>query len=86
MSTTPDRWFTPPTVARRLGIKAERVIGFIRSGELVAVNLASKGRTRPRYRIAPEDLQAFLLRRSVRPAPPTRRRQRYRADNVIEFY
>jgi hypothetical protein len=65
----------------------ETVIGWIRSGELPAANVARRGATRPRFRIDPTDLAAFLAAR--RPdAPlavkPTRRRKQ--TAGVIEFY
>lgn len=71
----PVRWMTPPEVAKRLGICPSRVIGWLRSGELLAVNL-SDGR-RPRYRISPEELTRFLASRSTAPLPrPARRKPR----------
>jgi len=76
MTTTPDiiRFLTPPAVAKRLGVTPERVISWIRAGRLRAVNL-SDGPIRPRYRVAPDDLERFLTSREVSPRPrPVRRR------------
>jgi len=71
------RMMSPPAVAQRLGIDAHKVVSFIRSGELLACNLASAGSRRPRWRIAEDDLQEFLAkRRSSGPAPRPQRRKR----------
>jgi hypothetical protein len=82
---TSDKMLTPPQLARRYGVKAERVIGWIRSGELRAIDLASKGSTRPRFRIDPKDIELFELRRSVQPAVKTMRRKRTPTD-VTAFF
>ena len=55
---------TPPQVARRLGVNPDKVLSWIRSGELPAVNVTTKPGGRPKYRIAPADLDTFRTRRS----------------------
>jgi excisionase family DNA binding protein len=80
-----DRWQTPPQIAKTLGCKPDTVLAWIRSGELVAVNLARRGSTRPRYRIEPRALEAFLAARRVVPSAPTVRRRKRRTE-VIEFF
>ena len=87
MSTaaTEIRYHTPPEIGRRLRVKSEKVIGWIRSGELVAVNVANTGCRRPRYRISSIELEVFLSRRSAGPTPKAPRRRR-RDESVIEFY
>ncbi len=78
-------WLTPPEVARRYGIKADRVIAMIRAGVIRAIDVASPGSRRPRFRIHEADLVAFEHRREVRPlSQPNRRRQKNR--DVIEFF
>jgi len=57
MSTLPVT-YSPPEVARRLGCKPERILGWIRSGKLQALN-TSAGSKRPRFRVTPEALAAF---------------------------
>ncbi|MGH7169367.1 MAG: helix-turn-helix domain-containing protein [Gemmataceae bacterium] len=83
-----QRHLTPPAIAARLGVAAETVIGWIRSGELPAANVAKRGCRRPRYRIAPEDLEAFLATRRpdapARAAKPSRRRKQ--ESGVIQYY
>lgn len=56
------RYLTPPEIAARLGVKADRVVNWIRTGQLRAVDVGDK--TRPRWRINPADLEAFELARS----------------------
>lgn len=67
------RYLTPPQIADRLACKPETVIGWIRSGELAAINLARPGCIKPRYRISPQALADFEMRRSVVPRQQTRR-------------
>jgi excisionase family DNA binding protein len=58
-----DRFLTPPAVGKILGCGSDKVLELIRNKELRAANLAS-GSQRPRWKINPSDLQAFLERRS----------------------
>ena len=70
------RWLTPPQVAAQLGVDPGKVIGWIRRGELTAVNVAESLGGRPRYRISPDALKDFLKRRQTGPQErPTRRRR-----------
>ena len=70
---------TPPKLAKLWGVTPEKVINWIRSGELPAFNAAENPAGRPRYRISREDMETFKARRSVakrrqipkpRPLPP----------------
>lgn len=77
---------TPPEVARQWGVSIDKVLTWIRSGELRALNLATRLTGRPRYRIDVNDLRDFEQRRAViPPSPPERRRRKSTAD-VIEFF
>jgi hypothetical protein len=76
---------TPPQVAALWQVKAATVIGWIRSGQLRAVDVSSRGSRRPRYRIDRADLLAFEQARAAVPAPKVQRRRRRPAD-VIEFF
>lgn len=78
-------YLSPPAVARRLAVKADKVVRWIKSGELPAINVAERPIGRPRYRIAEVDLQDFLRRRSA--TPPTKPVRRRRRDpQVTEFF
>lgn len=78
-------FLTPPEVAKRLRVSPETVIGWIKSGELAAINSGKQGCIRPRYRILEADLQSFIQRRyigsSVKP-----QRVSHKSPEVIEFW
>ncbi len=81
------RCLTPPQLARQWQVSPDKVIGFIRSGELRAFNVAAKPHGRPRWRISAADAVAFEQRRAAIPPLPTpRRRTRRRDENVIQFF
>ena len=78
-------FLTPPQVAKRYGVSEEKVIGWVRRGELRALNLATRRTGRPRWKIAYADLLAFESARAAVPAPPICRRRRKSSD-VIEYF
>ena len=79
-------WFTPPVVAKRYGIKPERVIAMIRAGLIRAIDISSPGSRRPRFRINEADLIAFEVSREVKPASKASSRKRRPKSDVIEFF
>lgn len=81
-------WLTPPQLARARGVKAAKVLTWIASGELEAVNHAGSAAGRPRWRISAEALQAFDRARSNRAAAPLSApaRRRAEAKGVIQFF
>jgi transposase len=83
-----DHALSPKQVAQRYGVGVHSVLGWIRSGELEAVNVGrSLGKKKPRWKVLPEHLAAFELRRLSSPPPPrTRRRKQTTASGVSEFY
>jgi transposase len=84
---TPARQKTsPPKLAKRWGIDSSKIIGWIRSGELRAVNLATRTTGRPRWAIDEADIELFEARRSATPPLKTARRQRRKNTSVIEFF
>lgn len=81
-------FLTPPAVAKLLAISAEKVLTWIRNGDLRAVNVAMRLGGRPRWRIRRTDLELFLAARENPPRvvrPPQRGRPR-RDPNIIEFF
>jgi hypothetical protein len=80
----PHDSFTPNQLARRYGIGIHKVLGWIRSGELRAVNVAQDAARRPQWSILPEDLAAFENRRRAAPVVKPARRRKNAA--VIEFF
>ncbi len=81
------RYLTPPAIAKVLGVSKEHVIRFIASGELRAVN-TSLG-DRPRWKVNPDDFQAFVNRRSnhTSDSPSARRSSnRGRSSETVKQY
>lgn len=80
-------YFTPPELARELGVAAEKIIAWIRSGELAAIDVSERrGNGRPRYRVRAEEWRQFLERREVGAEPtPCPRARRPRRPDYIEF-
>jgi transposase len=62
---------TPAQVAKKLGVAVGKVLTWINSGELVAVNIATSRSNRPRWAVQPEALNEFLKGRRAVPASPT---------------
>ena len=77
---------TPPQLAKRYACDPAKIIGFIRRGELKAMNLATHTGGRPRYRISPSDLTAFEASRAAGPQPKVTRIRRKKDPSVIEYF
>ena len=71
--------FTPQQVARMWGISHGKVLAWIHSGQLKAVNVAAKMDGRPQFLVDVSELAEFEARRTTQPAPkiPSRRRKRF---------
>jgi excisionase family DNA binding protein len=83
MKTT--SWLTPTQVAEQLGCDTSNVWSWIAAGQLPAVDVSKGAHGRPRWRIDPNELQAFLLKRRHR--QPASRARRHRAvPGVVEFF
>lgn len=81
------KFYTPPQLAKEWGLDADKILGWIRSGQLIAVNMATTTGGRPRYRISAEEAQAFQKRRSNSPPPQSSPRTKTpKDDGTIEFY
>jgi hypothetical protein len=73
---------TPPQLARRWNVSADKILAFIRSGQLRAFNVATRLGGRPRWRISLGDVQAF---EEARAAAPTPTRKRLLTGNYTRF-
>ena len=79
-------YVTPPNLARRWGVKSDKIIAFIRAGELRAFDISlHPGVGKPRYRIPLDSIVEFESRRSGQNAPVTPRRKR-NTHAVIQFF
>src|SRR5689334_14253479 len=67
-------YLTPPEIARLLRVCPEKVLGWIRRGNLRAINVSDG--VRPRYRVRRECLDEFLASLEVQPPAPRERRRR----------
>lgn len=65
-STTKRLFATPPEIAVELGVRPETIVGWIKSGELPAVDVSRLDAIKPRFKVRRADLETFLQRRSVR--------------------
>jgi hypothetical protein len=77
---------TPPQLAARWGVSPDKVLALIHSGQLMAINLATNPRGRPRYRLRLSEIERFEEARSTKPPPPKRRRRRREAETAGKNY
>jgi len=84
-TASPVRPLTVPEVARFLRVRPNKVLSWIRSGRLRGYNVAERENGQPKYRVNPDDLQAFQQQRAItRPAPKGRPVGRRRIPKVPE--
>jgi excisionase family DNA binding protein len=77
---------TVKDVAERYGVSVQTVLGWIRSGELAAINVGRRANAKkPRWRISEAALEAFEAKRTPVTVPLRRRSQKPRTD-IIKFY
>jgi hypothetical protein len=76
---------TPPQLAAQWGVDVHKIVGWIRSGELRAINLATDRNGRPRYAIDQADIAVFEASRAVQPPMPRLRRRRT-DPGVTQFF
>lgn len=76
---------TPKDYAVKLGVDVGKVLAWIHSGELRAIDISQTRGGRPRWRIPQQAIVDFETARSTRPpAKPVRRRRKQIA--VHEFF
>ena len=83
--TSTRQKISPPELARRWGVDASKILTWIRSGELRAINVATHCGGRPRYLIDLADILIFEQRRSAAP-PPTAPRRRRKDPAIIQYF
>lgn len=80
------RTYSTRRLADYLGVSPSKVLAWVRTGELIGLNVATTRSGRPRFRFDYNDVEAFLAaRRSGLPsarAPPRRKPPR----DVIEYF
>ncbi len=70
-------------VAARYGVDGHRVLAWIKSGKLRALNVSEGEGKKARWRILPEDLAVFEACRT--PGPPTPKPSRRRSKSGWQF-
>lgn len=83
---TRRRMLTPPELARIWGCKPDKVLAFIKSGQLRAIDLSERRDKRPRFRIDPADVELFETARQVVPKLPAARRVKRNGTGVKEYF
>ncbi len=78
--------WTPPELAAEWGVSPDKVLGWIRSGELPAINIAQSESGRPRFQIDQEGIDTFKRRRATAAVPRGRHRRRPSTEGIIEFF
>ena len=72
---------------KRYGVGEHTVLGWIRRGDLAAINVARRAEGgRPKWRITDEALAEFELLRGSQPEPTASRRRRKKDDTIVQFY
>ena len=81
MTDAAIKFFSPDDIATRYSVKASKVLAWINSGELRAVNITTRRGVKPRWKIDPITLAAFENSRASKPSPKTPvTRQRRKAE------
>ena len=85
-ASTPKRsgCFVPRELAARWGVCVDKVLNFIRAGELRAFNLASKTSKRPRYRISVAEVERFEQETRAAAAPAQTPPEAPRRRNAVQ--
>jgi transposase len=73
-------------VRQRYGVGEHTILGWIRSGELKAINVARGAGKRPKWRITSEALAAFELKRESGSTAPKATRRRKRLAEPTAYY
>lgn len=79
------RGYTVKEIAERYRVGEDKVRGWIRRGELRAINIATHLCGRPRFVIPPDALPEFEKRRTAAEPPKPPRRKRL-PKGVIDYY
>lgn len=85
-------FYSPAQVAEMWGVSHDKVLEFIKTGELHAFDVASKKSRRPQFKIPGDALKAFQDRRSGRdparslPPPAPRRTSRKSSPSTRTYF
>lgn len=85
-SDTPGRGYTTGDVAALLRVGQDKIVNWIRRGDLRAVNVSSALTGRPRYIVLPDHLEEFLRCRSAAEPPKPPRSSRRKQLGYVEYF
>jgi hypothetical protein len=79
-------YLTPPELAKLWRVSPEKIIAMIRGGQLAAVNLASRGSSRPRFRISRDAIRNFEQGQVPIPKATPGPRRQSKADCTLKRF
>jgi hypothetical protein len=85
-TATTTRGLTVRDVARRYRVSPDKVRGWIRRGELVAINTAEGVCGKPRFVVTQEALECFERGRRTFAAPPPKVKRLKRPAGWVDYY
>lgn len=86
MVTLTKKKLTPPEVAKLFGVEPGKIIAWIKSGELRAIDGATRRGGRPRYLVDVADIEAFERARQIVPERASAPRRKRSDSGVTEFF
>lgn len=86
LNTARRTWITPPELAAEMGVSRDKILYWIHSGELRAVDITKTRGGRNKFRIERESIDEFKKLRENNASPKIPRRRRKAPTNVIEFF
>jgi len=82
-----ERKLTPREIAESYGVNQSKVLAWIHSGQLRAVDVSSNpGSGRPRWRVSPAALADWEVSRTCSPPEPKARRRRRKDPDLVEYF
>jgi len=78
--------FSPPQVAKMFGVSVGKVKGWIKSGQLTAINVADGPKKRPRFMVDQTAITAFEKARQVVPDGSSATPPRKRAPGTVKEF
>ncbi len=81
-----DRIFTVADLVERYHVSEHTVLRWIRSSELIAIDVSRRQGGKPRWRVTIGSLTDFELRRTASSSTPRHRRRCKQPADVIQFY
>jgi hypothetical protein len=85
-SPKPGRGLSPRDLCHRYKVGLDKVLGWIRRGELKAVNVATALCGKPRWVVTPEAIAEFERMRAGGLPPKKERRRQRNPPDFVDFY